>query len=55
MPTPPSRAWCVSLGIVLLSGLAGCSGGDGDREPPAEPPTTELVWDEGNWNEQNWQ
>ncbi len=43
------------LSIVMLYGCGG-GGGDGgtDSPPPAAPAATELVWDEGNWGEVNW-
>ena len=40
--------------LIAAVFLAGCSsGGNNDRKPP--PPDTDLDWDQGNWNEQDWQ
>jgi hypothetical protein len=50
------------LGLVLsLFACASCGGGGGGSNPP-EPPdqttppaTGQMVWDEGNWDEVDWQ
>ncbi len=46
--------------ILSLSALCVACGGGGDSSPPptVTPPTptvTDLVWDNGNWDELNWQ
>lgn len=40
--------------LLLLAALAGCGN---DHKPPVQipPPETDLVWDQGNWDELNWQ
>ena len=50
------------LGLALsLFAIASCGGGGGGGNPPeppdqAPPPTSEqMVWDEGNWDEVDWQ
>jgi hypothetical protein len=34
------RAGALAAGLLALSVLAGCSGGDGDQGPPSSPPVT---------------
>ena len=48
--TGPSRG----LLLTLLFALAACSGGSTGHtsRPPAD---TRLEWNQGNWDEQNWQ
>jgi len=42
----------LSLAILLV--ISSCSGGDSTpRNPP--PVDTDLDWDSGNWDEQDWQ
>jgi hypothetical protein len=40
--------------LILIFMLYGCS--SGSSNPPAPPPlaATDLVWDQGNWDEVNW-
>ena len=47
----------LAIGCLLLASLAGCDGNDDDHGPPIQqpPPQTELTWDQGNWNELDWQ
>jgi hypothetical protein len=53
----------IRVGIILIStmlGLGACGGGGGSAPtspPPPPPPTadTNLDWDNGNWDEENWQ
>ena len=45
--------------VILSLGLAACSKSGGDNgssngaPAPASPP--QLTWDQGNWNQKNWQ
>jgi ABC-type glycerol-3-phosphate transport system substrate-binding protein len=43
-----------SLFLALLFALAACSGGSSGHtsRPPAD---TRLEWNQGNWDEQDWQ
>ena len=46
------------LPLALVLGISGCDGSDrnDDRSQIPDPPVaTELVWDEGGWDELNWQ
>ena len=50
------------LGLTFVSALGLMSivatgGGGGSTPPPpdGEPEPTELTWDQGNWDEVNWQ
>ena len=45
---------------ALVFTLAGCGGGGdlvdaGSNLPPVPPPADELSWDNGNWDETEWQ
>ena len=56
----PCRAGLLrASALLLVLVLNGCgNGGNGDRDdPPPQvlPSQTDLVWDEGNWDELNWQ
>jgi hypothetical protein len=51
-----------SLRAILVIAFAGfwvtACGGGGSGSPAAAtpvPPDTQLIWDEGNWDERNWQ
>ena len=44
----------ISMALVVLSVLTGCGGG-GQAPPIQPPPQTDLVWDQGNWDQLNWQ
>jgi hypothetical protein len=54
------RQLVLGLALSLFAG-ASCGGGGGGSNPPeppdqTPPPTTEqMVWDEGNWDEVEWQ
>jgi hypothetical protein len=52
----PRTGWLGGM-LLLLAVLAGCGGNHNDREQPimTPPPQTDLVWDQGNWDELNWQ
>jgi hypothetical protein len=42
--------------LALLLGLAACSKSEtGASNNGAPAASTQLTWDQGNWNEQNWQ
>ena len=54
----------IRIGFVLLlalTGVSACGGGSSGGSAPASqsppPPTasTNLDWDEGNWDEEDWQ
>ena len=53
------RICTLALLLVAVSGLPGCGGGGGGgggvQPPPPPPPVTTLSWDNGNWDELNWQ
>jgi hypothetical protein len=61
-PLPLLRTLAITLLIVAtLAACGGSSGGGGAATPtvpPPEPPppeNTSLVWDQGQWDEENWQ
>jgi len=39
--------------VVLSLGLVACGGSKSDSGTSA--PSPQLSWDQGNWNEKNWQ
>lgn len=44
--------------VLALAFLQACGGGGGGggSDPPAEnPPVTQLKWDNGSWDQLNWQ
>jgi hypothetical protein len=41
--------------VVLSLGLAACGGSSSDNNTPAPGASPQLSWDQGNWNEKNWQ
>jgi len=41
--------------FLVACGGGGSSGGAAPPPPPPPPPVTELTWDQGNWDELNWQ
>jgi hypothetical protein len=45
------------LSLIGVSACGGSSGGSDPVNPPPPPPTadTNLDWDDGNWDEENWQ
>ena len=51
------RMRVLALLIVAMAGLSACGGGGGSSAapPPPPPPVTDLAWDQGNWDELNWQ
>ena len=47
------KRWPAAVFLTFALSLTACGGGGGDPAP--EPPATEAVWDQSNWNEKNWQ
>lgn len=49
----------LAIHVILFFGFAvvltACGGGGGGGDAPADPPSTEAIWDQSNWNEKNWQ
>jgi len=46
----------LSILLASLMAVTGCGGGSSGPAPIVQPPPpTELVWDQGNWDELNWQ
>ena len=50
----------LALLIVAMAGLSACGGGGGGSpaattSAPPPPPVTDLSWDDGNWDTENWQ
>ncbi len=43
------------VALAFLTLLAGCDGSSGFAGPPPPPPPTDLVWDQANWDEVDWQ
>ena len=43
--------------VVLFLALAACGGGGAESTAttPAPAPSPQLTWDQGNWNDKNWQ
>jgi hypothetical protein len=52
-----ARAMVITFALMSIVLLAGCSSGSSGGTPPREdpPPVTELTWDQGNWDELDWQ
>ena len=48
---------CTVGTLLLVAGLAGCDGNDDEPRPPIQnpPPVTDLVWNQGDWDELDWQ
>jgi hypothetical protein len=58
MPTTISFHYSGALGIglLILLGVCGCGGdGDDDNNRLPQNPEADLVWDQGNWDELDWQ
>jgi len=59
----PMSKLLVSITLIFGLSLSGCNGGSSGSSsgqpppppPPPPPPATDLIWDEGNWDEENWQ
>jgi len=48
----------VGLYLLFVAGILSTlatGGGGGTTQAPPEPPPSELTWNEGNWDEVNWQ
>ena len=41
--------------FIAACGGGGSGGNDAEPPPPPPPPTGDLVWDQGNWDELEWQ
>ena len=41
--------------VVLSLGLAGCSKSEVSSNGGGAAASTQLTWDQGNWNQTNWQ
>lgn len=43
----------IFLALLAVWGISGCGGGGGDdgAQPPAE---TKLTWDDGSWDDVEW-
>ena len=44
----------VSLTLLLLAACGG-GGAESTAPPPGPAPSPQLTWDQGNWNDKNWQ
>jgi len=52
------RAWMLVWIVAFCVLISACGGGGGGGSNPADvppPQVTELVWDEGKWEEKAWQ
>ena len=51
------RTLSLLLIAVLSLGLSACGGGSSgnDGSTPAAGASPQLTWDQGNWNQKNWQ
>ena len=45
----------ILLSIFALSACGGGGGSGGNNQQPLPPVDTDLDWDQGNWDEENWQ
>jgi len=45
----------ISVYLVALGLLTGSGGSSSPPRDPGDPPPTELTWDQGNWDQLNWQ
>ena len=45
----------VSLLLACLTFASACGGGSDAITPTPPPPVTTLTWDQGNWDEVDWQ
>jgi len=41
--------------FVCIFGLSACGGGGGNGGGNQPPVDNDLDWDQGNWDEENWQ
>ena len=51
------QIWKLALragAMILMVVMYGCHDSDSPPPAPAAPAATELVWDEGNWDEVDW-
>jgi len=47
------RLWSGLVALAAL-GVAGCGDGGGDSGSVVNPATTQLTWDQDDWDEKNW-
>ena len=40
--------------FAIIALLTGCGGGGGDAPAQTPTPTDSLTWDQGSWQEKNW-
>jgi hypothetical protein len=53
------RLRALALFIFAISALTACGGGGSSAEvsatPPPPPAALDLEWDQGSWDQENWQ